>query len=143
MFIGTPKGKNAFHALWTHAETDPDWLALQLKASETGLLEAAELADAARMMSEDEYAQEYECSFEAAVRGAYYGKEMNAAGEDERLASVPYDPRLPVHTVAKANRSRALTCGSGSACCAGADCRHRRSGCCLRSPCCMRRSPRW
>jgi phage terminase large subunit len=31
------------------------------------------------MMSEDEYAQEYECSFEAAVKGAYYGKEMNDA----------------------------------------------------------------
>jgi hypothetical protein len=48
------------------------------------------------MMSEDEYAQEYECSFEAAVKGAYYGKEMNDA--EERITGVPYDPRLPVHT---------------------------------------------
>lgn len=96
VFIGTPKGKNTFHTLWTLAEDDPAWFRLNLKASETGLLDEAELKDARRTMSEDEYAQEYECSFEAAIRGAYYGKEMNDA--EARIASVPYDPRLPVHT---------------------------------------------
>jgi len=99
-FIGTPKGKNTFHKLWEAAENDPDWTRLMLKASETGLLDAKELADARKMMSDDEYAQEYECSFEAAVRGAYYGKEMNEAeaADPSRITSVPYDPRLPVHT---------------------------------------------
>jgi hypothetical protein len=97
-FIGTPKGKNTFHRLWVEAEDDPDWTRLMLKASETGLLDDKELADARRMMSEDEYAQEYECSFEAAVKGAYYGKEMNDAEDSGRIASVPYDPRIPVHT---------------------------------------------
>lgn len=97
-FIGTPKGKNQFHKVWLAAEDDPDWTRLLLKASETKLLDSKELADARKMMSDDEYAQEYECSFEAAVRGAYYGKEMNEAEQGERIASVPYDPRLPVHT---------------------------------------------
>jgi hypothetical protein len=97
-FIGTPKGKNTFHRLWVEAEDDPDWTRLMLKASETGLLDDKELADARRMMSEDEYAQEYECSFEAAVKGAYYGKELNDAEDSGRIASVPYDPRIPVHT---------------------------------------------
>jgi hypothetical protein len=97
-FIGTPKGKNTFHRLWTEAEGDPDWTRLMLKASETGLLDEKELTDARRMMSEDEYAQEYECSFEAAVKGAYYGKEMNEADEGGRITGVPHDPRLPVHT---------------------------------------------
>jgi phage terminase large subunit len=96
IFIGTPKGKNTFHQLWTLAEGDEDWFRLMLKASETGLLDQKELTDARKMMSEDEYAQEYECSFEAAVRGAYYGKEMNDA--EDRICGVPYDPRLPVHT---------------------------------------------
>jgi hypothetical protein len=95
-FIGTPKGKNTFYDLWTAAEDDSQWTRLMLKASETGLLDPSELADARRMMTEDEFAQEYECSFEAAVKGAYYGKEMNDA--EERITSVPYDPRLPVHT---------------------------------------------
>jgi hypothetical protein len=100
IFIGTPKGKNTFHQLWTLAEEDEDWFRLMLKASETGLLDNKELADAAKMMSADEYAQEYECSFEAAVKGAYYGKEMNDAdaSDPSRISSVPHDPRLPVHT---------------------------------------------
>lgn len=97
-FIGTPKGKNTFHRIWTDAEGDPDWTRLMLKASETGLLDAAELSDARRMMTADEYAQEYECSFEAAIKGAYYGAEMNAAEEAGRITGVPHDPRLPVHT---------------------------------------------
>jgi phage terminase large subunit len=99
-FIGTPKGKNTFHKLWVAAEDDPDWTRLMLKASETGLVDDKELTDARKMMSEDEYAQEYECSFEAAVRGAYYGKEFNEAenADPPRITSVAYDPRLPVHT---------------------------------------------
>jgi phage terminase large subunit len=96
-FIGTPKGKNTFHRLWQEAQDDPDWTRLMLKASETGLLDAKELADAAKMMSADEFAQEYECSFDAAVKGAYYAKEMNDA-ESERITSVPHDPRLQTYT---------------------------------------------
>ena len=95
VFIGTPKGKNTFHKLWVDA--DSGWYKLSLKASETGLLDGEELIDARKMMSEDEFAQEYECSFEAAVRGAYFAKEMQAAEED-RITSVPYDPRMQVHT---------------------------------------------
>lgn len=100
VFIGTPKGKNTFHKLWVGADGDEGWLRVSLKASETALLDDAELIDARKMMSEDEYEQEYECSFEAAVKGAYYGKEMNdAEGADPaRITSVPYDPRIPVHT---------------------------------------------
>lgn len=96
IFIGTPKGKNTFHKLWTLA--DEDWHKLSLKASETGLLDSKELADARKMMSDDEYAQEYECSFDAAVRGAYYAKELNEAEAGERIANIPHDPRLLTHT---------------------------------------------
>jgi phage terminase large subunit len=99
IFIGTPKGKNTFHKLWVGAEDERSRLVhAQPEGQRNRLLDAAELADARKMMSEDEYAQEYECSFEAAVRGAYYGKEMNEAEADERITGVPYDPRLQVHT---------------------------------------------
>jgi hypothetical protein len=97
-FIGTPKGKNAFHRLWTAAEQDPDWTRLELKASATRLLDAKDLADARKTMSDDEYAQEYECSFDAAVRGAYYAKELNALAEAGQISRVPHDPALKVHT---------------------------------------------
>lgn len=97
-FIGTPKGKNGFHRIWSEAETDPDWTRLMLKASESGLLDAEELAAAKRTMGEDEYAQEFECSFEAAVKGAYYGTELNEAEAKGRITRIAYDPTLPVHT---------------------------------------------
>ena len=71
---------------------------MMLKASETGLLSAAELALAAGDLSEEQYAQEFECSFEAAIVGAYYGKLMAAAERDKRIAGVPHDPSALVWT---------------------------------------------
>lgn len=97
-FIGTPKGRNHFCETWEKAERDKDWLALMLRASETGLVDEAELADARKSMSEDQYAQEYECSFEAAIVGAYYGKLMADAKAENRITRVPYDPSAQVHT---------------------------------------------
>lgn len=100
-FIGTPKGKNGFHRLYKQAEADEDeWTTLQLKASESGLLAASELAAAKLEMDADTYQQEFECSFEAAVKGAYYGDLLNAAegATPKRLGNVPYDPALPVTT---------------------------------------------
>ena len=64
-FIGTPRGKDGFHRLWTASEGDPDWFRLALKASETGLIGEDALADARKAMSADAYAREYECAFEA------------------------------------------------------------------------------
>ena len=98
IFIGTPRGRNAFHALWQRAKGDKSWFALELKASQTRLIAGEELADARLAMSEDDYAQEYECSFEAAVRGAYFGAALARAEAEGRIGAVPYDPRLPVHT---------------------------------------------
>jgi phage terminase large subunit len=96
-WIGTPKGHNAFYDMWQLAQDDPTWYRLALKASDTGILAAEELAAARRDMSQDQYAQEYECSFDAAVIGAYYAREMAQAEKDNRITDVPHDPRLPVH----------------------------------------------
>ena len=65
MFIGTPKGRNAFYHQWRNALSQPDeWLTLMLKASETGLVKPEELEAAGRVMSPSQYAREFECSFE-------------------------------------------------------------------------------
>ena len=97
-FIGTPKGRNHFQRLWADSAGDPDWYRLELKANATRLLDAKELADARKHMTDDEYAQEYECSFEAAVRGAYFARELNALDAAGQIVSVPHDPNLQVHT---------------------------------------------
>lgn len=95
-FIGTPKGMNHFGELWESAQSDPDWFTLQLRASNTGILSASELADARKAMSDEDYQAQYECSFEASVVGAYYGKEMQAAAQ--RITRVVYQPEMGVDT---------------------------------------------
>lgn len=90
-FIGTPKGRNAFFDLHSKAKADDAWFTDELRASQTGLIDAAELADAQRTMTPEAYAQEYECSFDAAVIGAYYGKEIVQAESDKRIGRVPHD----------------------------------------------------
>ena len=97
-FIGTPKGRNAFWETYTQACERDDWFALMLRASETGLIAEAELADARSMMTPEQYAQEYECAFDAAIIGAYFGKEIADAERDGRIGEVAHDPALPTHT---------------------------------------------
>jgi hypothetical protein len=48
--------------------------------------------------TEDEFNQEYECSWSAAIRGAYYSEEMAQAARENRITSVPYQAHMPVHT---------------------------------------------
>jgi hypothetical protein len=100
MFIGTPRGKNSFYDQFKYAKDsgDPEWYQRVLKASETGYVDAAELASARRTMGEEEYQQEYECSFEAALKGAYYSKLIANMEDSKRLTRVPYDPALGVMT---------------------------------------------
>ena len=97
-FIGTPKGKNEFWEIWHEAQDDPNWYAAMFKASETSILDQEELDEARQAMGDDRYDQEFECSFEAAIQGAYYAKEMKQAGEDGRVCSVPYDRAASVVT---------------------------------------------
>ena len=97
-FIGTPKGHNAFWEVYNNATQDPSWYVKVLRASQTGLLDKGELEDAAKTMTEDQYLQEFECDFESAILGAYFGKEMRQLTDDGRIREVEYDPLFPVHT---------------------------------------------
>jgi hypothetical protein len=91
LFIGTPKGNNHFKEFRDRAETAEGWKLLEFKASQTGLLDAQELASAKNEMGEDKYIQEFECSFDSPVEGSYYGKLMNDAEEANRVGVVPRD----------------------------------------------------
>jgi len=98
VFIGTPRGRNAFWKLYERARRDKDWFTAIYRASETGLIGGKELAAARKEMSEEEYEQEFECSFEAPLSGSYYGKLMAQAEGTQRIREVPWDPALPVTT---------------------------------------------
>jgi hypothetical protein len=98
IIIGTPKGRNQFWELYQRAEVSDQWLAMTLRASETGLLPATEIEALRQELTEDAFRQEMECDFEAALPGAFYGKELWNARESGRITRVEWQPDLPVHT---------------------------------------------
>lgn len=99
-FIGTPAGRDWFYKidLTEDGSLAPDFFRLTLKASETGIIKPEELESLRSGLTEEQFAQEFECSFEAAIVGAYYGKAMRQAQTDQRIAGVPCDRELRVYT---------------------------------------------
>ncbi len=90
-FIGTPKGANHFAELADRAKSEEGWKYLEYKASQTKILPESELKAAYREMGEDKYNQEFECSFNAAVEGSYYGKIINDLERDGHISDFPRD----------------------------------------------------
>ncbi len=98
IWIGTPKGKNDFYELYQRARINEHQLAILLTVEDTGLINAEELEDAKKAMTEDEYKQEFFSSFEASIKGAYYSKELEFARKEKRITTVPYEPEKLVYT---------------------------------------------
>jgi hypothetical protein len=91
LFIGTPKGHNHFKDLRDRAETEDGWGLLEFKASQTGVIAQTELDAAKSEMGEDKYLQEFECSFNAAVEGSYYGQILNDLETKNHIQEIPRD----------------------------------------------------
>jgi phage terminase large subunit len=118
-FIFTPFGRNHAYRLYKDAEAwgagkpvkqfDPavdgevdiysdEWDARLYKASETGVITPSELASARVSMGPAKFAQEYDCSFDAAVEGAIYAKAVQELRDRGRIGEFPMLPLLPVNT---------------------------------------------
>lgn len=96
---GTPKGwSNLLGELYKLGKNNPDWFCQMLKASETGIIPADELKRQKALMSENEYEQEFECSFDAAITGSVYGHQIFTAEADNRCRIGIYDGSHPVNT---------------------------------------------
>ena len=99
VFIGTPKGHNTFYDIYQYANLNPnEWYSKTLRASQTQIIAQAELDDALKLMTVDQYQQEFECSFEASIVGAIYGVEMRLLTDADRITKVECDPLFPVNT---------------------------------------------
>lgn len=99
IWIGTPKSKNEFYRLYQQSLKDEQWLGMLLNVENTNIINQSELEDAKKIMSVDEYNQEFMCSFEASVKGAYYAQEIQKARKENRIKQFNYDPLLKVYTV--------------------------------------------
>ncbi len=108
---GTPLGANQLKRAYLHARNGAEnWRAHMLKASETGAIPESELAIARANMSEAEYAQEFECSFDAVIKGAYYGALIAQAEKDGRVGQVDYDPALSTTVAVDLGMRDAFAC---------------------------------
>ena len=97
-FIGTPAGRDWFYKIDRNEDGSlaDDWFRRTLKASETGIISAQELESLKRGLTEDQFAREFECSFDAAIVGAYFASLMEQAQNDKRITKVAADPLLPI-----------------------------------------------
>jgi len=107
VWIGTPKGRDAFWRLWRDAQQDASVYSLLLPASVSGLLPEAELISAQRAMISIQgeargkavYLQEFECSFEAPTPGCIYAAAVTLARSQQRITEhVLLYEHSPVYT---------------------------------------------
>lgn len=104
-FITTPRGRNHAKSMLDMAEGNPRWFAQVLSIYDTGALSADQLDESLKeycaLYGEDigtaQFAQEYECSFNAAILGAFYAREMVAIRREGRIAEIEALEDRPVH----------------------------------------------
>jgi hypothetical protein len=89
---------NDFYRKHQEAKDSKEWFYAVMKASETHLIPDEELIAMRSQMTPDQFQQEMECSFDAAIKGAIYADELGQARDQGRVGQVPYVPSLPVHT---------------------------------------------
>ncbi len=106
MFITTPRGSNHARTTLSLAQSEPAWFAQVLAAKDTEVFTPAQLAGELKEYQHDYgeeegealFEQEYNCSFEAALIGSYYGAYLNRMLKEGRIGSVPIDRAALVHT---------------------------------------------
>lgn len=106
LFITTPQGKNHAFNMYRMALNEPDWFADLQTVEHTGF--PIDRVEKSRRLYHELFGedagdalidQEYYCSFEAAVLGAVYGKQMAKITKEGRITEkVAHDPDYPVYT---------------------------------------------
>lgn len=106
LFITTPRGRNHAKKMFDSWSQRPDYFTELLTIEQTKALTADELAeeltDYIDLYGEDAgrayFEQEYMCSFNAAILGAFYAREMLAVRNEGRITDIEALPDVPVHT---------------------------------------------
>jgi hypothetical protein len=93
LFIGTPKGYNHFHEMWTKAHDASGWEAFQFTTADGGNVSSEELASAQAEMDERTFRQEFKASFESLAGRVYQAFERSIHVRSD-LVDVPSLPLL-------------------------------------------------
>lgn len=113
VYITTPRGKNHAYKTFKAAQKNPKAFAQLLRASDTGTLTKEQLSEElteyigtyGNDMGIALFEQEYNCSFDAAILGAFYASEFAAVDRQGRICDVPHDPSYPVSCVMDIGRT--------------------------------------
>lgn len=100
VFMGTPNGPNHFRKIFYARRNDNDWLVEHLPVTVTHAIQEEDLAEMRKIQDPEQYAQEMLCSFEAAIRGAIYARQVEAMEQEGRLGAFQFDPITPVDVIA-------------------------------------------
>jgi hypothetical protein len=99
IFNFTPRGKNHAYDLHEMAKNNDKWFVSCLTIKDTGVIKSEVIEEErASGMSEDMILQEYYCSYEAAIEGSYYARQIKFLEENDRIIDNIYDKNLKVHT---------------------------------------------
>lgn len=105
LFIYTPRGYNHGHDLAEMAKDNPDWFYSLETVNTTKRQDGSPVISSEVIqeeirsgMAEEMIRQEYYCSFDAPLVGAYYAKQMQDMADQNRIGNVPHDPVIPVET---------------------------------------------
>jgi len=106
VFITTARGRNHAKTMLDMAREREDWFSEVLPVNVSGAITEGAVEKQrveytgifGREAADALIDQEYFCSFEAAVIGAYWGREMLLAEQQGRICDVQVNPDLPVHT---------------------------------------------
>lgn len=104
-FITTPRGRNHAKAMYDMAKSNPRWFAEISTVHDTGALSPEQLDESLEeytaLYGDDlgraQFEQEYECSFNAAILGAFYAREMAAVRKEGRIKAFDAWPGVPVN----------------------------------------------
>lgn len=117
-FVGTPKGRNQLYRFHHRAMRwqqgmpvilrddegverpviSHDWGGVLEPVTKTQMIKADELALIRIDIGAAKYAQEYLCSFDAAIEGAIYGQELAEIAKLNQIMQVPINPNVPINT---------------------------------------------
>jgi len=105
-FITTPRGRNHAKAMFDMAKANPRWFAEVSTVHDTGALTPEQIQESiteyVALYGEDmgraQFEQEYLCSFNAAILGAFYAREMLAVRNTDRVQEFDPVEGKPVHT---------------------------------------------
>jgi hypothetical protein len=100
MFISTPRGKSHLWELYNVTLKSSEWFCSKLSVEDTKHipLESIQKEIDEGLISEDLVQQEYFCSFEMGVEGAYYTKYIDKMRLKGQIGQVPYEPNFKVNT---------------------------------------------